>query len=118
MVICLLHYLFVKLSVNVHNTLWHPQDFLLRWLDIYVKISSGSQKLKFFQMQNTLKKSHIIVHKNAFSCSLHTPLVYSNVSSHNFTGSNVTESRGVLVWWQLKLYGSPMSPDEVQERKR
>jgi len=35
-----------------------------------------------------------------------------------WSGSDTTRSRGVLEKWTLKLLGSPMTPDEVQERIR
>ena len=35
-----------------------------------------------------------------------------------WTGPDVSGSRGVLVKWVLKLFGSPMTSDQVQERIR
>ncbi len=35
-----------------------------------------------------------------------------------FVAAQSRVSRGKLQMWRLQLYGSPMSPEEVQERKR
>ena len=53
-----------------------------------------------------------------FLTSMYISNVWYCILRDLWPGSGVTRSRGVLERWLLKLFGSPMTSAEVQERIR